>query len=242
MAIRYGNSIAVIASAKGFIIYKKPLKLLLKSFHYLLFLKNTTLVFKLYSKEGRNFKGYQSLSIPSFSIRLSPRGKVPYGYQGLRKLGTEKDNIEEIISMEEPMLRIFSKGRMKSPWIFHLNTGSCNGCDIEIVAALTPRYDPERLGCVLVGSPRHADVLLLTGPLTHKMFSRVVRVYEQTPEPKAVVAVGACAVSGGPFLGSYTVEGPLDRIIPVDVYVAGCPPRPEAIVRGIVDALKKKFR
>lgn len=139
------------------------------------------------------------------------------------------------------MLRVISKSRVKSPWIFHLNTGSCNGCDIEIVAALTPRYDVERLGCVLVGSPRYADVLLLTGPLTRQMFSRVVRVYEQVPEPKAIVAVGTCATSGGVFSGSYSIEGPLDRIIPVDVYVVGCPPRPEAIVRGVVEAVKKKF-
>ncbi|MEM3823667.1 MAG: hypothetical protein QXH87_01910, partial [Candidatus Bathyarchaeia archaeon] len=85
--------------------------------------------------------------------------------------------------------------RVKSPWIFHLNTGSCAGCDIEIVAALTPRYDVERLGCVLVGSPRHADVLLVTGPVTRQMLPRFIRVYEQVPEPKVVVAVGTCASS-----------------------------------------------
>ncbi|MEM2851421.1 MAG: NADH-quinone oxidoreductase subunit NuoB [Candidatus Bathyarchaeia archaeon] len=139
------------------------------------------------------------------------------------------------------MPRIVSLSRIKSPWLFHLNTGSCNGCDIEIVAALTPRYDAERLGCLLVGSPRHADVLLVTGPVTRQMISRVIRVYEQVPEPKAVVAVGACAASGGPFVGSYVIEGPLDGIIPVDAYVLGCPPRPEAIVRGIVMAVKRKF-
>jgi membrane-bound hydrogenase subunit mbhJ len=143
--------------------------------------------------------------------------------------------------MRNAMWRIASRSRIKSPWIFHLNTGSCNGCDIEIVAALTPRYDAERLGCILVGSPRHADILVLTGPLTSQMMPRVIRVYEQIPEPKAVVAVGSCAISGAPFLGSYSIEGPLDRIIPVDVYVAGCPPRPEAIVGGIVKAAKRKF-
>lgn len=136
---------------------------------------------------------------------------------------------------------IRSRSRIKSPWLFHLNTGSCNGCDIEIVAALTPRYDAERLGCVLVGSPRHADVLLVTGPVTRQMLPRVIRVYEQVPEPKVVVAIGSCANSGSPFLGSPMIEGPLDKIIPVDVYVAGCPPRPEAIVRGIVTAVKRKF-
>ena len=134
-----------------------------------------------------------------------------------------------------------ASSRVKSPWLFHLNTGSCAGCDIEIVAALTPRHDAERLGCVLVGSPRHADVLLVTGPVTRQMLPRFIRVYEQVPEPKVVVAVGTCASSGTPFLGSPMVEGPVDRIVPVDVYVAGCPPRPEAIIKGVVTAVKRKF-
>ncbi len=121
-------------------------------------------------------------------------------------------------------MKIAARSRIKSPWLFHLNTGSCAGCDIEIVAALTPRYDVERLWCLLVGSPRHADVLLVTGPVTRQMLPRAVRVYEQMPEPKTVVAVGSCATSGGPYLGSQMVEGPLDKIVPVDVYVIGCPP------------------
>lgn len=139
-------------------------------------------------------------------------------------------------------MSVTARSRIKSPWLFHLNTGSCNGCDLEIVAALTPRYDIERLGCMLVGSPRHADVLLITGPVTRQMLPHVIRVYEQVPEPKVVVAVGSCAISGGPFIGSQMIEGPLDKIIPVDVYVAGCPPRPEAIIRGVVTAVKRKFR
>ncbi|MBS7605086.1 MAG: NADH-quinone oxidoreductase subunit B family protein [Candidatus Bathyarchaeia archaeon] len=140
------------------------------------------------------------------------------------------------------MFRVISRGRIKSPWIFHLNTGSCNGCDIEVVAAFTPRYDLERFGCLLVGSPRHADVLLVTGPVTRQMLPRLIRVYEQIPEPKVVVAVGTCASSGSPFLGSEMIEGPADRIIPVDAYVVGCPPRPEAIVKGVVMAVMSKFR
>ena len=135
-----------------------------------------------------------------------------------------------------------AKSRIKSPWLFHLNTGSCNGCDIEIVAALTPRYDVERLGCILVGSPRHADVVLVTGPVTRQMIPRVIRVYEQIPNPKVIVAVGSCAISGGVFIGSPVTEGPIDEVIPVDVYVAGCPPRPEAIVNGIITAISKRFR
>jgi len=140
------------------------------------------------------------------------------------------------------MFRVVSKSRTKSPWIFHLNAGSCNGCDIEIAAAFTPRYDFERFGCMLVGSPRQADVLLVTGPVTRQMLPRLVRVYEQIPEPKAVVAVGTCASSGSPFLGSQMIEGPADRVIPVDVYVVGCPPRPEAIAKGVITAVMKKFR
>lgn len=124
----------------------------------------------------------------------------------------------------------------RSLWVFHLNTGSCNGCDIEIVAGLTPRYDLERFGIKLVGSPKHADVLLVTGPVTHKMADRVKRVYEQTPEPKVVIVVGTCGTSGGVFYNSYNLLGPVDKIIPVDVYVPGCPIRPEALIYGVLQA------
>ncbi len=124
----------------------------------------------------------------------------------------------------------------RSLWVFHLNTGSCNGCDIEIVAGLTPRYDLERFGIKLVGSPKHADVLLVTGPVTHKMADRVKRVYEQTPEPKVVIVVGTCGTSGGVFYNSYNLLGPVDKIIPVDIYVPGCPARPEAIINGVLQA------
>jgi len=127
----------------------------------------------------------------------------------------------------------------KSLWVFHLNTGSCNGCDIEIVAGLTPRYDLERFGIKLVGSPKHADVLLVTGPVTEKMADRVLRVYEQTPDPKAVIVVGTCGTSGGVFYNSYNLRGSVDKIIPVDVYVPGCPVRPENIINGVLQAWVK---
>ena len=130
----------------------------------------------------------------------------------------------------------------KSLWVFHFNAGSCNGCDIEIVATLTPRYDPERFGVKLVGTPRHADVLLVTGPVTKQMEDRLRRVYAQMPSPKVVMAVGTCAQSGGVFSDSYNLAGPVDQIIPVDVYVPGCAPRPEAIINGVVTAIAKLER
>ena len=130
----------------------------------------------------------------------------------------------------------------RSLWVFHLNTGSCNGCEIEIVATLMPRYDPERFGMKLVGSPKHADVILVTGPVTKKMVDRVKRTYEQVPDPKVVMCVGTCGESGGVFYDSYSLAGPIDDVIPVDVYVGGCPPRPEAIIHGVVKALAKLER
>ena len=130
----------------------------------------------------------------------------------------------------------------RSLWVFHLNTGSCNGCDIEIVALLTPRYDVERFGIKLVGSPKHADVLLVTGPVNRKMLPRLKLVYEQTPDPKAVIVVGTCGSSGGVFYDSYNIVGPVDKHIPVDVYVPGCPIRPEAIINGVLKAWLKLER
>ena len=137
------------------------------------------------------------------------------------------------------MSKLTTWGLKKSPWAFHLNTGSCNNCDIEILDALTPRFDLERFGITLIGSPRHADVLLVTGVVTLQTLPRVLRVYEQVAKPCLVVAIGACACSCGIFDGSYHVVGPLDKIIPVDVYVAGCPPKPEGIIDGVVKGLAK---
>jgi membrane-bound hydrogenase subunit mbhJ len=134
-----------------------------------------------------------------------------------------------------------TKAFNRSLWVFHLNTGSCNGCDIEIVATLTPRYDPERFGIKLVGSPKHADVLVVSGPVTRLMADRVRRVYEQMADPKVVIGIGSC-MSGGVFYDSYSLVGPLEEHIPVDVFVPGCPPRPEAIIDGVVKAIAKLER
>jgi len=129
--------------------------------------------------------------------------------------------------------------RLKSPWILHLNTGACNACDIEVVAALTPRFDLERFGVLLKATPRHADVIICTGPATRQMKDRLIRIYEQTPDPKFVIAVGACAMSGCVYRGAYNVIGGIDQVIPVDVYVPGCPVRPDAVIDGVVKLLNK---
>ena len=133
--------------------------------------------------------------------------------------------------------RVVTWARVKSPWIIHFNTGACNACDIEIVAALTPRFDIERFGILLKGTPRHADVLVCSGPVTNQITDRIVRIYEQMPEPKFVVAVGSCATSGGVFQGCYNVRGGIDAVIPVSAYVPGCPARPEAIIDGVAKLL-----
>ena len=135
--------------------------------------------------------------------------------------------------------RLISWARSKSPWIIHFNSGACNACDIEVLASLTPRYDVERFGLQLKGSPRHADVLVCSGPVTIQQRERLITIYEQTPEPKFVIAVGACACSAGVFSDCYCVEGGIDTAIPVDMYVPGCPARPEAIIDGVVKLLNK---
>jgi ech hydrogenase subunit C len=128
---------------------------------------------------------------------------------------------------------------MKSPWILHFNAGSCNGCDIEILSCLTPVYDIERFGAVNVGNPKHADVLLVTGPVNRRN-ERVLRnLYEQMLDPKIVVAVGTCASSGGIFQNCYNCMGGVDKVIPVDVYVPGCAAKPETIIEGLILGLEK---
>lgn len=132
----------------------------------------------------------------------------------------------------------------KSLWVFHLSTASCNNCDIEIIDLLTPRHDVERFGIVLVGSIRHADVLLVTGVVNKQCRKIVKKMYDQMPKPGFVVAVGTCAAARGIFHNSYNVEEaePLDKVIPVDAYIPGCPPKPEAIIDGILKLIKAKSK
>jgi len=123
--------------------------------------------------------------------------------------------------------------RSRSLWVLFVNTGACNACDIEVLAALSPRYDAERFGVLLKGSPRHADVLLVTGPVTRQVRDRLQRIYEQMPEPKFVVAVGTCASSGGVYDSCYNVYEGLDKVLPVHAYVLGCPVKPESVLDAL---------
>ena len=139
--------------------------------------------------------------------------------------------------------KLIADSASRSPWIYHINTGSCNGCDIELVAVLTPRYDAERFGFKLAGSPRHADIVVVSGPITSQSKDRLVRTLAQVPEPKCVVTLGSCPQSGNVFKGSYSIEAPLEKFVHVDVAIAGCTPKPEAIIEGLYMAtqiLKEK--
>ena len=132
----------------------------------------------------------------------------------------------------------------KSPWVFHLNSGSCNACDIEILDTLTPYFDAERLGVKLVASPRHADIILLTGPITRESLPKIIRALRAVPKPRIVVVIGSCAVGGGVWWDTYSTLGGFPKLqeilkqyeIELDkvVYVPGCPARPEAIIHGLL--------
>jgi len=138
--------------------------------------------------------------------------------------------------------KLIKNSRMKSPWLLHFDCGSCNGCDIEVLACLTPVYDVERFGIINVGNPMHADLFLVTGTVNSRNSMVLRNLYDQMPNPKVVVAIGSCGLSGGIFREAYNVVGGVDKIIPVDVYVPGCPAKPEAIIDGVVAGLQKYGR
>jgi NADH-quinone oxidoreductase B subunit len=123
--------------------------------------------------------------------------------------------------------------------IREVDAGSCNGCEVEVNALTNAIHDIERFGLHIVASPRHADMLLVTGPVTRGMLPALLQTYKATPAPKMVVAMGSCAISGGIFRGSYAVLDGVDKVLPVDVYIPGCPPRPQAIIQGILMALDR---
>lgn len=159
---------------------------------------------------------------------------------------TGKSAFREVLAQPGPTLpesaaklRERIQGRLgRSLHVRQVDAGSCNGCELEIAATTNPVFDLERFGIHLVASPRHADLLLVTGPVTRNMEIALRRTYEATPEPRVVVAVGACGCSGGIFgEGTYASIGGVDRVVPVDVYVPGCPPRPHAILNGLLIAM-----
>lgn len=141
----------------------------------------------------------------------------------------DRNTLDEKLELLKNIKRSFS--------VFRVDCGSCNGCEIEIFASLCPVWDPERFGFKLVASPRHADILLCTGPLTRHMYYPLLRAYKATPDPKIVIAYGACGSTGGIFHDSYSVWSGIDKVIPVDVYIPGCPPHPASTIYGVATAL-----
>jgi len=133
--------------------------------------------------------------------------------------------------------KLCRKAFCKALWVYHANTGACNGCDIEVINILTPYYDAERFGIKLVASPRHADAILICGPVTRQSEPALKRLVEAVPNPKLTFAIGSCATGGGCWFDSYSVLGGADSVIPVDYYIPGCPPRPEAILYGVALAM-----
>jgi len=138
-------------------------------------------------------------------------------------------------ALERRIKRLFGRALA----IREVDAGSCNGCELEITGLTSPVYDMERFGMHFVASPRHADMLLVTGPVTRNMEIPLRRTYEAAASPKFVVAVGDCAKTCGVFKDSYAVVGPVDRVIPVDISIAGCPPEPTDILRGILEGLDR---
>jgi ech hydrogenase subunit C len=136
-------------------------------------------------------------------------------------------------------MTLMDTSRLKSLWVLHYVCGSCNGCDIEILAALTPKFDVERFGIVNIGDPKQADVLLVTGPANNRNKDVLKNLYDQMPQPKLVMAIGTCACTGGIFHNCPNTLGGIDKVIPVDVYIPGCAVRPEQIIDGVVLALEK---
>jgi Ni,Fe-hydrogenase III small subunit/formate hydrogenlyase subunit 6/NADH:ubiquinone oxidoreductase subunit I len=146
---------------------------------------------------------------------------------------------EDLMAADRTRARILGAlGR--SLHVRHLDAGSCNGCDFEVAALLNPYHDIQRLGIDFVASPRHADLLLVTGVMTRNLEEAARRTYDAMPEPRLVVAVGACAISGGVFAGSPQILDGAAAVLPVDAYIPGCPPRPEVIIEGILLALESR--
>ncbi len=230
-----------------------------QSFHEKAPLKCGKIIKGIRQKHGMkqsDMKGINYMSLIEGCKRRLQKGTVANVIRSLKSNGC--DDLSELQHMVSDRFHLDAVKEVETvnsdtEWVYNVSVDethsfipnggfvvkNCNGCDIEIVAALTPRYDVERFGIKLVGTPRHADVLLVTGPVTRDMKAKLKRIYEQTPSPKVVMVVGNCGNTGGVFYESYNIVGPIDKIVPVDVYVPGCPPRPEAIIDGVVKAWKK---
>jgi Ni,Fe-hydrogenase III small subunit len=155
----------------------------------------------------------------------------------LRRPVTETPPAADDVALAELARRLDRAARRRlgrSLSIREVDAGSCNGCELEIHALNNAFYDLERFGLRFVASPRHADVLLVTGPVSKNMREALLRTYDATPDPKWVVAVGDCAADGGIFAGSYAVIGAVERVIPVDLHIRGCPPRPTQLLAGLL--------
>lgn len=185
--------------------------------------------------------GYCSEAAPQ-TIKISNKPATPakmksqiIDYSSPQTLPSEKSYDQIGNELKEKIQKMFGR----SLAIRQVDAGSCNGCEIEIAALNNPVYDIERFGIHFVASPRHADVLLVTGPASRNMTIALLRTYEATPDPKIVIAVGACACSGGIFGDTYATTGGIDKVVPVDVYIPGCPPRPEILLQGLLLAVNR---
>lgn len=185
--------------------------------------------------------GYCSEAAPQ-TIKISNKPATPakmksqiIDYSSPQTLPSEKSYDQIGNELKEKIQKMFGR----SLAIRQVDAGSCNGCEIEIAALNNPIYDIERFGIHFVASPRHADVLLVTGPASRNMTIALLRTYEATPDPKIVIAVGACACSGGIFGDTYATTGGIDKVVPVDVYIPGCPPRPEILLQGLLLAVNR---
>ena len=185
--------------------------------------------------------GYCSEAAPQ-TIKISNKPATPakmksqiIDYSSPQTLPSEKSYDQIGNELKEKIQKMFGR----SLAIRQVDAGSCNGCEIEISALNNPIYDIERFGIHFVASPRHADVLLVTGPASRNMTIALLRTYEATPDPKIGIAVGACACSGGIFGDTYATTGGIDKVVPVDVYIPGCPPRPEILLQGLLLAVNR---
>jgi len=178
---------------------------------------------------------------PAGAISMTPRVELarPRRAELIERPLTVVSAIDDLLAADRARARILA-AHGRSLHVRHLDAGSCNGCDWEIAALLNPYHDVQRLGIDFVASPRHADLLLVTGVVTRNLEEAALRTYDAMPEPRLVVAVGACAISGGVFAGSPQIRDGAAAILPVDVFVPGCPPRPEAIIEGMLLALESR--